>query len=124
MVQQIRLFSYEACHQELRPRASGNGFCWTKVAQDDGSFDEDDFLLGIEHVLTPTTLLEVVTCRRRCVQSVLQEQARQEMMNPSNTFGWENIAMASFVETRRAAVKERKLGKLHNDSSKCGADLL
>jgi len=37
-------------------------------------------------------------------------------MNPSDTFGWDAIAAASYVETRKAGVKARKLGKLHRDS--------
>ena len=52
-------------------------------------------------------------------------------MNPSAsgtfqmTFGWEweNIAIASFVETRRFAVRAQKLGKLHHDATKGEADL-
>jgi hypothetical protein len=39
------------------------------------------------------------------------------MMNPSaDEIVWDNIATASLVETRRAAVRARKLGKLHHDS--------
>jgi hypothetical protein len=37
-------------------------------------------------------------------------------MNPSAMFAWESIATASFAETRKAAVRARKLGKLHKDS--------
>ena len=85
---------------------------------DEGS--SDDCLVGIEHLLTPATVQEVVACRRRCVQAVLQEQARQ-MMNPFNTSGWRYIAIASLDETRRATVRARKLGKLHHDAAKGGA---
>jgi len=49
------------------------------------------------------------------VRAVLQEQAMQRM-NPSATFRWDAIATASYVETRKAAVRARKLGKLHRDS--------
>ena len=80
---------------------------------DNGSFD--DCLMGIEHLLTPANALEVKACRARCVRAVLQEQARQTM-NTSAMFGWESIAAASFAETRKAAVRARKLGKLHKDS--------
>ena len=59
---------------------------------DDGSFDV--CLVGIEQLLTPETQLQVRLCRLRCVGAVLEEQARQ-MMNPSESFGWDNIAMAS-----------------------------
>ena len=60
--------------------------------------------------------LQVRLCRLRCVGAVLEEQARQ-MMNPSETFGWDNIAMASLGKTRGAAVRARKLGKLHHEVS-------
>jgi hypothetical protein len=76
----------------------------------------DVCLVGIEHLLTPATLLEVKLCRLRCVGAVLEEQARQ-MMNPYGTFGWNNTAMASLSETRRAAVRARKLGKLHREAA-------
>ena len=71
---------------------------------DEGSFDV--CLVGIEHEV----------CRLRCVGAVLEEQARQ-MMNPSETFGWDNIAMTSLGESRGAAVRARKLGKLHHEVS-------
>ena len=76
----------------------------------------DVCLVGIEHLLTPATVLEVKLCRLRCVRAVLEEQARQ-MMNPYGTFGWDNTAMASLDKTRRAAVRARKLGKLHREAS-------
>jgi hypothetical protein len=75
----------------------------------------DDCLIGIEHLLTQASAFEVKECRARCVQAVLQEQARQRT-NPSATFRWDAIAAASYVETRKAAVRARKLGKLHRDS--------
>ena len=89
-------------------------------------YSDDDCLIGIEHLLTPTTILKVKTCRRRCVQAVLQEQARQVMMmNPSSDddefFGWRDIAIASFGETRGSTVRARKLGKLHHEAAKGGA---
>jgi hypothetical protein len=83
---------------------------------DDGS--SNDCLVGIEHLLTQARALKVMVCRRRCVRAVLQEQARQRM-NPSLvTFKecWVDIAAASYVETRKAAVRAQKLGKLHRDS--------
>jgi regulator of RNase E activity RraB len=82
---------------------------------DDGS--SNDCLIGIEHLLTQACMFEVKACRRRCVRAVLQEQARQRM-NPSASaaFKWDAIAAASFDETRKAAVRAWKLGKLHQDS--------
>lgn len=82
------------------------------------SGDDDssgDCLIGIEHLLTKDTILEVKTCRGRCVRVVLEEQARQAM-NPSDAFGWADIAIASLVETKRATVRARKFGKFHHDS--------
>eukprot|EP00986_Skeletonema_menzelii_P011165 scaffold5674_cov142-Skeletonema_menzelii.AAC.1 len=82
-------------------------------------------LIGIERLLTSTTIVAVVTCRRRCIRVVLEEQARQrqsrQRVNPSSEsgtdiFGWDDIAFASIDATRRAAVRARKLGKLHHDS--------
>ena len=79
----------------------------------DGS--SNDCLIGIEHLLTQACAFEVKECRRRCVRAVLQEQARQRM-NPSASFRWDAIAAASYVDTRKAAVRAWKLGKLHRDS--------
>lgn len=77
----------------------------------------DVCLVGIEHLLSSATVLDVRTCRRRCTHAVLQEQARQAM-NASDTSccGWNNIAIASLVETRRTAFRARQLGKLHHES--------
>ena len=102
-----------AKHQSaLKVRAMASVGVPVRYSGDDGP--SDDCLIGIEHLLTPLIACEVMACRRRCVRAVLQEQARQAM-NP-DIFGWDNIAMASFDETRRAAVRARKLGKLHRDS--------
>lgn len=80
-------------------------------------------LIGIERLLTSATIVAVMTCRRRCIRVVLEEQARQrqrQRMNSSESgteiFGWDDIAFASIDATRRAAVRARKLGKLHHDS--------
>jgi hypothetical protein len=97
----------------LKVRAMASTGVAISYSGDDGSFD--DCLMGIEHLLTPASALKIKACRARCVRAVLQEQARQTM-NPSAMFGWESIAAASFAETRKAAVRARKLGKLHKDS--------
>ncbi len=75
----------------------------------------NDCLVGIEHLLTPATVLDVKTCRRRCTRAVLREQARQAM-NTSDSCGWDDIAIASLVETRRTAFRARQLGKLHREA--------
>jgi hypothetical protein len=82
---------------------------------DDGSGSSGACLIGIEHLLTPASAVEVKACRARCVRAVLQQQARQKM-NPSSMFGWEFIAIVSFAETRKSAVRARRLGKLHQES--------
>ena len=80
----------------------------------DASSEEDSgFWIGIAHLLTPACMLEVKACRFRCVRAVLAEQARQ---SPSTSVGWENIALASLAETRKAVLRARKLGKLHQES--------
>ena len=96
----------------LKVRAMASAGVPVSCSGDDSA--PNDCLIGIEHLLSPATILGVMAYRRRCVRAVLQEQARQAM-NP-DTFGWDNIAIASFDETRRAAVRARKLGKLHRDS--------
>eukprot|EP00985_Skeletonema_marinoi_P032306 scaffold39098_cov128-Skeletonema_marinoi.AAC.10 len=96
----------------LKVRAMASAGAPVSYSGDDGP--SDDCLIGLEHLLTPATILGVMACRRRCVRAVLQEQARQRMN--SDIFGWNNIAMASFDETRKAAVRARKLGKLHHVS--------
>ena len=84
---------------------------------DDNGSPDTDCLIGIEHLVTQAFMNEVNACRQRCVRAVLLEQARQESIHPSaRPMGWENIALASIAQTRRAAVRARRLGKLHRDS--------
>ena len=77
--------------------------------------EESGFWIGIAHLLTPACVKEVMDCRARCKRAVLAEQARQDQ-DPSARFGWEHIALASLAETRKAVLRARKLGKLHQDS--------
>eukprot|EP00984_Skeletonema_dohrnii_P010721 scaffold4202_cov121-Skeletonema_dohrnii-CCMP3373.AAC.4 len=77
------------------------------------SEEDSGFWIGIAHLLTPACMLEVKACRFLCVRAVLAEQARQ---SPSTSFRWENIALASLAETRKAVLRARKLGKLHQES--------
>ena len=80
----------------------------------------DDCLIGIEHLLTPATVLEFIVCKLRCFRVVLAEQTRQRLiqfMNPSDCNGWDHtVAVASMTVTRRAAVRARNLGKLQRDT--------
>ena len=90
----------------------------TEDGDEDRPPNVDDCLIGIEHLLTPATILESMACRRRCVGVVLEEQARQrQRMNPPDMIGWDHIAVASIAETRRAVVRARKLGKLQRDAA-------
>ena len=81
----------------------------------DASSEEEDsgFWIGIAHLLTLACMLEVKACRFRCVRAVLAEQARQ---SSSTSFRWEDIALASLAQTRKAVLRARKLGKLHQES--------
>ena len=90
----------------LQARASD----WTSE-EDRGSW----IWIGIAHLLTPTCGLETQACRRRCLRAVLTEQARQEQ-DPHGGFRSENIALASLAKTRKAALRARMLGSLHQDS--------
>ena len=75
--------------------------------------------MGIEHLLSAACTNEVMTCRARCIQAVLTEQAR--VMDASafatSVDGWDRIALASIAQTRRARLRARKLGQLHQESS-------
>eukprot|EP00984_Skeletonema_dohrnii_P025134 scaffold14250_cov89-Skeletonema_dohrnii-CCMP3373.AAC.4 len=78
-------------------------------ANDAAAFEEDSgFWIGIAHLLTPACMVEVKTCRFRCVRAVLAEQVRQ---SPSTSFGWEDIALASLAETGKAVLRARKLDR-------------
>jgi len=83
------------------------------VDDDDVSAIESVCFMGIEHLLTPACTDEVRACRARCIRAVLTEQARQ---GPYPRFCWEAITLASFAQTRKAALRARKLGKLHQES--------
>jgi hypothetical protein len=93
---QIRPFNY-----------SGNGDDY------DTSEGSSGFWIGIAHLLSPASMLEVRTCRARCTQAVL---AKQASLSPSTKFRWEEIAPASFAQTRKAVLRARELGKLHQES--------
>jgi hypothetical protein len=84
-----------------------------------GNHDRDtcDCWMGIEYLLSRASVNEVRACRARCVRAVLEEQDRQ-MNDPSARlrFRWDAIALASLSQTRRAALRARKLGKMHHDS--------
>ncbi len=76
--------------------------------------------VGIEHLLTRASMLEVRACRARCVRGVLEEQARQTMdadqsVSTSSRLRWNTIALSSLTQTRRTTMRARMLGKLHRE---------
>ena len=100
---------------EVRANASaGAPFRYSGDAEDE---DEGSSVccMGIEHLLTPTCLLGVKTCRARCKQAVFSEQARQRQSS-SARYSWEAISLASIAETRKPTLRARMLGKFHQDA--------
>jgi len=80
------------------------------AGDDDAAADEDSVCcVGIEHLLTDDVMLEMEACRARCIQAVLAEQARQDASEM-------DIALASLAQTRKVALRARKLGKLHHEA--------
>ena len=80
---------------------------------------ESASILGIEHLLSAACVNEVRACRARCIEAVLTEQAWVRDASAYTTIvdGWERIALASIAQTRRARLRARKLGQLHQESS-------
>ncbi len=73
--------------------------------------------VGIEHLLTRASMNEVRTCRARCVDAVLEEQARQMTdQSASSRLGWAAIALASLTQTRTSTLRAQILGQLHQES--------
>ena len=74
--------------------------------------------VGIEHLLTRASMLEVRACRARCVDGVLEEQARQmaDQSLSTSRYRWDAIAFSSLAQTRRTKLRARRLGKLHRDA--------
>ncbi len=112
----MRRAVFEDVLENLVARTTSN-----ETAAADGDADDNDAsalessrcLIGIEHLLTPASVNEVMACRARCTHEVLAEQARQA---PSARFRLETIAFASLGQTRQAALRARKLGRFHQDS--------
>jgi hypothetical protein len=90
---------------EVRSKAA-DGFPFNYPGDDDVGV----CCIGIEHLLTPACILEVKRCRARCIYAVLSAHAR-----PSSSDM--DIALASFAQTRKVALRARTLGKLHRDSA-------
>ena len=86
--------------------AAGSPFSYS------GDDDSSVCCVGIEHLLTPACILQVRRCRARCVYVVLAEQARSQHLSSPEM----NIALASFGQTRKVALRARALGNLHHDS--------
>ena len=105
--------------RQVRVQALAGAHLTHAVSRNDDASAEESTTscIGIEHLITPAWTLEVKACRARCKRAVLAEQAKQDQ-DPSARFRWEAIALASLAQTRTAASRARKLGKLHLDSSK------
>ena len=82
-------------------------------SNDDAVRVSSGFWIGISHLLTQSCIDQVRTCRARCTQAVLTEQARQ---GPYGFNKWENIALASLAQTRQPILRARKLAKLHREA--------
>lgn len=74
---------------------------------------DDICYMGIEHLLTPVCMWEVMASKKGCIYAVLSEQARH---GQSAKYRWEAIALASITQSRGASSRARKLGELHRDS--------
>ena len=101
----------------IRAMTSSNDSAFACSGDDAAAAAEEDsgFWIGIAHLLTPACVNEVMACRARCKRAVLAEQARQDLY-PSARSRWEDIALASFAQTRKAVLRARELGKLHQES--------
>ena len=86
---------------------------WTP-GEDLGDRNVDDICyMGIEHLLTPVCMWEVMASKKGCIYAVLSEQARH---GQSAKYRWEAIALASITQSRGASSRARRLGELHRDS--------
>ena len=70
--------------------------------------------IGIEHLLTPVSFLEVERCRARNDYAVLAAQARSKDLPTSDSEI--DIALASIAQTAKVELRARSIGKLHQDS--------
>ena len=91
-----------------------------RTSNDTAASDDDvvrsGFWIGIAHLLTQATIDRVRASRAQCVRAVLTEQARQRQGPYARFNEWENIALASFAQTRQPVLRARKLAKLHRDA--------
>ena len=84
------------------------------------STNESVCLIGIEHLLKPERIAEVRGCRRRCIRAVLTEQAKERDASATSFPCWESIARVSLEQTKKARVRARVFGKLHQKSIRRG----
>lgn len=89
-------------------------------ANEDHSPNESVCLIGIEHLLKPERIAEVRGCRRRCTRAVLTEQAKERDASATSFLCWESIARVSLEQTKKARVRARVFGKLHQKSIRRG----
>jgi hypothetical protein len=91
---------------------SGNAEAGAPVPADEGLAEEERSsvcCIGIEHLLTPAIVRQRRARIDRCIDAVLTEQERRGSSEM-------DIALASFVHSRGAALRARRLGRLHQDS--------
>ena len=92
---------------ELRARVAAGARLSYEVNEDDNT--DDVSWLGIERLVIPALALETRACVDRCIDAVLTEQERRGSSEM-------DIAFSSFVHSRGAALRARRLGRLHQDS--------
>jgi len=103
-----------AVQEDVRKVRAGRTSIDTAGSGDDAVRVSSGFWIGIAHLLTQSCIDQVRACRARCTLAVLTEQARQ---GPYASFNkWENIALASFAQTRQPVLRARKLAKLHREA--------
>lgn len=83
----------------------------------DPNSTEDDLeidLNGIEHLVTPSIIDEVINSKIKCQCAVLQEQARQVKAGENDP---DRIARASLIHSKWATKRALKIGLQHARSS-------
>ncbi len=91
---------------ELRARVAAGARLSYEVNDDD---TDDVSWLGIERLVIPALALETRACIDRCIDAVLSEQGRHGSSGI-------DIALASFAQSRSAALRAMRLAEFLQDS--------